>query len=101
MANPWAGWTPELNFAILSLGRIFLSYQGLEASGAPKARRSQPTAAQEAILVPIQGAFTSVDLEPLIRGMIHRWVNREGLSVLDNEIHRLSSTLPIGEVPRK
>ena len=43
--------------------------------------------------MPIRGAFTATDLEPLLRGLVHRWVNREGLSVLDNEIHRLSESL--------
>ncbi len=26
-------------------------------------------------------------------GAFHRWVNREGLAMLDHEIHRLSSTI--------
>ena len=45
--------------------------------------------------MPIRGAFTATDLEPLLRGQIHRWVNRERLPVLDNEIHRLSESIAL------
>ncbi len=43
--------------------------------------------------MPITGAFTSVDLEPLIRGLVHRWVNIEGLPLLDYQVHRLSEAI--------
>ncbi len=45
--------------------------------------------------MPVRGAYTSTDLEPLLRGIVHRWVNREGLAVLDNETHRLSVSIAL------
>ena len=43
--------------------------------------------------MPMKGAHTAIDLEPLIRATVRRWVDREGLAVLDNEIHRLSESI--------
>ena len=67
----------------------------MEALKALKSLRSPLGAALEAIQVHIRGAFTAADLEPLIRGVVHRWANREGLAVLDNEIHRLSESIAV------
>ena len=43
--------------------------------------------------MPSMGGYTATDLEPLIRGLVHRWVNREGLPLLDYQVHRLSDSL--------
>ena len=45
--------------------------------------------------MPVRGGYTSVDLEPLIRGLVHRWANIEGLPLLDYQIHRLSESIAL------
>ena len=40
-----------------------------------------------------KGAYRAHDLEPLIRGLAHKWVNLEGLAVLPHQVHRLSEAI--------
>ena len=39
------------------------------------------------------GGYRAHDLEPLIRGLVHRWTNLEGLAVLPHQVHRLSESI--------